>query len=120
MGRGTYLVAESPSDNEKTIKPALDELIRHILQPPTALVNLDLKVLTKQAKISFVCSENYKASSMDLYLDRSTLEACFEGQRLNLIVLLPPETKKVSGKIGLFLGEGSVQVTREHKKQLRY
>ena len=97
VGRGSYVVAEATQDSEKLFKPALDELIKCVLQPPTVMTNMELKF----------CSFN------DVFLDRSSLEACFEGQRINFICTLPPEVSKVSGKVGLFLGEGAVQVMKK-------
>lgn len=94
VGRGAYVVADAVQDSEKLFKPALDELMKCVTQPPTVMTNLELKF----------CSFN------DVYLDRNALDACFEGQRVNFMCTLPPEVGKISGKIGLFLGEGAVQV----------
>jgi hypothetical protein len=94
VGRGIAVISESVEDTEKSFKPLLDELMKCLLQPPTTMTNLELKF----------------SSFNDVYLDRSTLEACFEDQRINFICTLPPEVSKISGKVGLFLGEGANQV----------
>ncbi len=96
VGRGTFVVAEA-FETEKSFKTALDELMKCILQPPTVMTNLDLK----------------GCSFMDVMLDRSQLDACFEGQRLNCFITLPPGVTQVSGKVALYLGEGAAQVDVE-------
>jgi serine/threonine protein phosphatase PrpC len=93
VGRGVCAVSEA-GDSEKHFKPALEELLNCVLQPPTVSTNVELK----------------KSTVREDLLDKSSLDACFEDHRLNLFFTLPPGVRKVEGIIELFLGEGSASV----------
>ena len=93
VGRGISVVAE-PWVTEKQFKVALDEVLECALQPPTTTTNLELKACSMLSEVE----------------DVSVIDACFAGHRLNVFCALPPSVQAISGKVFLYLGEGSSEI----------